>query len=133
MPESLRLLSLLSAIEAAVLRVRPGPQGSRSVDYLKGVARLVPGDGGGRMVLQHFTLADGQSCVRVTFFRDAGTQEAISIYPQGDDFDWQRAASRVAEAWLGGVPVSAAGAGDGAPDREASPAGSLETVGEAAV
>jgi hypothetical protein len=32
---------------------------------------------------------------------------AESVYPTGDNFDWQRAAERIAEAWLEGPPASA--------------------------
>ena len=63
-----RLLSLLTLIESAlsqnespsVAKGRP----SRTVNFHKGLARAVFNDGSGSILLQGFTLADGQICVK---------------------------------------------------------------------
>lgn len=60
-------------------------------------------DGSGSLTLQNFTLADGQICVKAEFgWSNAITPGSDAVYPTGDNFDWQRAAEKIAEAWLEG-------------------------------
>ena len=106
-----RLLTLLSHIETAL-----GNQGARavatpatrSVNFHKGLARIIFTDGSGSILLQNFTLADGQICVRAVFSWEGnpntGTQ---AVYPR-ESFDWQAAADQLAAAWLAGHMSSSA-------------------------
>lgn len=101
-----RLLSLLSAIEA-VFGLHGAPCADRKperfVNYAKGIARMTFKDGSGSLTLQNFTLADGQLCVKAEFaWANAKVPGAEAVYPTGDNFDWQRAAEKIAEAWLEG-------------------------------
>ncbi len=107
-PMATRLLSFLSLVEDALKRDAmdagtPIPSVNRIVNYPKGLARLTIDAGGGTILFQHFDLADGETCVRATATW-ANRQEAghAAIYPQGDDFDWRAAASRVAAVWIAG-------------------------------
>jgi len=100
-----RLLTLLNLIENALAN-----QGStavavpplRSVSFHKGMARMSFADGSGSILLQNFTLADGQICVRAVFFWAVNPLErSHSIYPR-EDFDWLGAADQIARGWLAG-------------------------------
>ena len=121
-----RLLSLLAAIEYAMkLNESPAVERppERFVSYTKGIARATFCDGSGSICLHSFTLADGQVCVKAEFNwnkpRAVGT---CAVYPNKENFDWQRASERIAEAWLAG-PDEAAMAAAGR-ETEALPAAS---------
>jgi hypothetical protein len=105
-----RLLTLLDSIETALAK-----QGSqavsapplRSVNFHKSVARMVFADGSGSILLQNFTLADGQICVRSVFtWANGTTNGSNSIYPR-EQFDWIGAADQFAKAWIAGQPAAA--------------------------
>lgn len=100
-----RLLTLLTQIENAL-----SSQGSRavasaatrSVNFHKGLARMNFSDGSGSILLQNFTLADGQICVRAVFsWEGSATTATQSVYPR-ESFDWLAAADQLATAWLAG-------------------------------
>jgi hypothetical protein len=125
-----RLLTLLNHIETALAN-----HGSRAVsrsplrtmNFHKGMARMAFADGSGSILLQNFTLADGQICVRAVFSWEGRTETAmISIYPR-EDFDWLGAADQIASAWLGGQGPTAAAGSVSASEAEASQA-SIEEV-----
>ncbi|HEU5081145.1 MAG TPA: hypothetical protein VFT72_18175 [Opitutaceae bacterium] len=101
-----RLLSFLAAIEA-VFQLHGAPcadqKPERFVNFQKGIARMTFRDGSGALTLQNFTLADGQICVKAEFnWANAITPGSDAVYPTGSNFDWQRAAEKIAEAWLEG-------------------------------
>ena len=108
-----RLLTLLGLIETALVNqgatvVASPPQ--RSVSFHKGMARMNFADGSGSIVLQNFTLADGQICVKAVFLWGEGVEGgSCSIYPR-DHFDWQAAADQIAAAWMSNRPKPAASA-----------------------
>jgi hypothetical protein len=89
----------------------------RTVNFNKGLARLVFNDGSGAILLQSFTLADGQICVKAMLEWAGASKPGVqSIYPN-EDFNWSGAAHRIAEAWMDGPPaestaMSASAAGD---------------------
>lgn len=100
-----RLLTLLNLLETALANrgahaVATPPL--RTVSFHKGLARMNFTDDSGSILLQNFTLADGQICVRAVFSW-AGNPEtsSVSIYPR-EDFDWFGAADQIASAWLAG-------------------------------
>lgn len=106
-----RLLTLLHLIETALVN-----QGStavskppaRSVSFHKAMARMNFADGSGSIMLQNFTLADGQICVRATFnWADCTEAGSHAIYPR-EGFDWPTAADQIASAWMTGKPPPAA-------------------------
>ncbi|MFT3868639.1 MAG: hypothetical protein QM715_09080 [Nibricoccus sp.] len=106
-----RLLTLLSLIETALVN-----QGStavakppaRSVSFHKAMARMNFSDGSGSIMLQNFTLADGQICVRATFaWAESTASGSHAIYPR-EKFDWLTAADEIAGAWMAGKPPPAA-------------------------
>lgn len=108
-----RLLTLLNLIETALVN-----QGSsvvtkppaRSVSFHKAMARMNFSDGSGSIMLQNFTLADGQICVRATFgWAESAATGSYAIYPR-DKFDWLTAADQIACAWMAGQPPPAAAA-----------------------
>ena len=105
-----RLLSLLTLIESAlsqnestsVAKGRP----SRTVNFHKGLARVVFNDGSGSILLQGFTLADGQICVKAMLEWTGASKPGVqSVYPK-EGFNWAGAAHRIAEAWMDGPPPS---------------------------
>ena len=61
-------------------------------------------DKSGSITLQAFTLADGQTCVRAEYLWSNGKKGGGSVYPSGDNFDWQGASFRLAEGWMDGLP-----------------------------
>jgi hypothetical protein len=64
-------------------------------------------DGSGSILLQNFTLADGQICVRAEFSWKGSTANVMhSIYPR-ESFDWLGAADQLATAWLAGQSAAA--------------------------
>jgi hypothetical protein len=74
------------------------------VSFHKGMARMNFADGSGSVMLQNFTLADGQICVRAVFtWADTAEAGTYSIFPR-DSFDWTVAADQIAAAWLAGKP-----------------------------
>ena len=106
-----RLLTLLSQIERALAShgsVAVATPAARSVNFHKGLARITFVDGSGSILLQNFTLADGQICVRAVFSwqgnPETGTQ---SVYPR-ESFDWPAAADQLAKAWLAGKSAASA-------------------------
>jgi hypothetical protein len=105
-----RLLSLLTLIESSlseheassVAKGRP----MRTVNFDKGLARLSFNDGSGSILLQGFTLADGQICVKAMLEWAGATEAGVqSVYPK-EGFNWAGAACRIAEAWMDGPPPS---------------------------
>jgi hypothetical protein len=63
-------------------------------------------DGSGAILLQSFTLADGQICVKAMLEWSGAVQPGVqAIYPKEDGFNWPGAACRIAEAWLDGPPA----------------------------
>jgi hypothetical protein len=119
-----RLLTLLTQIENALvgqgLRAAALPV-IRSVNFHKGLARLDFSDGSGSILLQNFTLADGQICVRAVFSWKGNASTATqSVYPR-ESFDWAGAAEQLAAAWLGGqnAPRPAATEGEAQPELSA--------------
>jgi len=107
-PMASRLLSLLSLVESALKRDAAAAGTSivsvrRIVNYPKGLARLTINEGAGIIGFQHFDLADGETCVRATVtWADREEAGHAEIYPQGAEFDWPAAASRVAGVWIAG-------------------------------
>jgi hypothetical protein len=95
-PQSPRLLSLLSLIEAALSE---GTAVARAADYRKGLARMSFADGGS-VAVQNFSMADGQLCLRLEL-RPAGAVKAreTAIYPRPGTFDWSAEAERIAREW----------------------------------
>jgi hypothetical protein len=107
-----RLLSLLSLIESSlseheapsVAKGRP----SRTVNFHKGLARLTFNDDSGSILLQGFTLADGQTCVKAVLEWAGAPKPGVqSVYPK-EGFNWAGAACRIAEAWMDGPPAGEA-------------------------
>jgi len=107
-----RLLSLLTLIESSlseheassVAKGRP----MRTVNFHKGLARLSFNDGSGSILLQGFTLADGQICVKAMLEWAGASQPGVqSVYPK-EGFNWAGAACRIAEAWMDGPPPDSA-------------------------
>lgn len=100
-----RLLTFLNLIETALANngaseVSAPPM--RTVSFHKGIARMAFADGSGSILLQNFTLADGQICVRAVFSWAGRTETGSrSIYPR-ESFDWLGAAYQIAEAWEAG-------------------------------
>jgi hypothetical protein len=122
-----RLLSLLTLIESSlseheapsVSRGRP----ARTVNFHKGLARLSFNDGSGSILLQGFTLADGQICVKAILeWTGAGRPGVQSVYPK-EGFNWAGAACRIAEAWMDGPP---------APESQASASAMAEPTDDSA-
>jgi hypothetical protein len=91
---------LLSLIEGALATLVPVGNVLRSANYRKGIARMRFDDGRGSIVLQNFSLADGQLCLRVELHRvGANVPGETAIYPQGARFDWEAEAARIAREW----------------------------------
>jgi len=105
-----RLLTLLALIETSLAkhgsRAVASPP-SRSVNFHKGLARITFVDGSGSILLQNFTLADEQICVRAVFSWAGSTATGShSIYPS-ESFDWSDAGGQIAAAWLAGQTAAA--------------------------
>lgn len=102
-----RLLTLLGLIQNALANLGSEAVASppaRSVNFHKAVAQMSFADGSGSIMLQNFTLADGQICVRAVFAWADGLENGTSsIYPR-DNFDWLAAADHIAAAWIAGKP-----------------------------
>lgn len=116
---------MMSSVEAALATLEcPSvlQRASRVVNFQKGIAKMTFADGSGWILLQNFTLADGEICIR-SEFGWPNTQETgnCSVFPKGDNFDWFGAAAKIAEAWMAGpkLPVNGAGVA-----RESLPAAS---------
>lgn len=108
-----RLVSFLSMIQDAIAR-REGtqPEGTRMINFHKSIARFMMKDGGAIQV-QSFLLADGQTCIKVALYWGGIPGPAIqSVYPTGPDFDYIRAAGKLAQMWIDG-PLSAGISFDG--------------------
>lgn len=109
-----RLLSLLSSVESALINqgwpgVNTPPQ--RAVNYQKGIARMIFSDGSGSVTLQNFVLADGQICVRAQFtWAPSQATASCSIYPTGNEYNWNTAAEKIADGWVNGQAAAAAAA-----------------------
>jgi len=59
-------------------------------------------DGSGSILLQNFTLADGQICVRAVYsWEGSSANGTLSIYPR-ESFDWLNAAYQLAGVWIAG-------------------------------
>lgn len=104
---SYRLVSFMTQIQDAIAR-REGqcPEGSRMVNFHKGIARFSMKDGGAIQV-QAFELADGQTCLKIALYWAGIKTPAIqSVYPTAPDFDYIKAAGRIAQTWIDG-PLSA--------------------------
>ena len=58
-------------------------------------------------MLQSFTLADGQICVKAMLEWAGAAQPGVqAVYPT-ESFNWPGAACRIAEAWMDGPPPEA--------------------------
>jgi hypothetical protein len=106
-----RLLTLLNHIETAFSN-RGSPSVSvpplRTINFHKGMARMTFADGSGSILLQNFTLADGEICVRAVFsWGDSASTGSHSIYPR-ELFDWPAAADQIAGAWINGQSAAMA-------------------------
>lgn len=114
-----RLLTLLNHIETALANHGSRAVGApplRTMNFHKGMARMTFTDGSGSILLQNFTLADGQICVRAVFSWEGRAETAMfSIYPR-EDFDWLGAADQIATAWFGGQTPSGAADTASAPE-----------------
>lgn len=119
-----RILWLLNLMENS-LRDRECPAVEktplRMVSFHRGIGRLSFVDGSGEVLVQSFTLADGQLCMKLQL-RWAGSEHVSthSLYPQGN-FQWDEAVGVVADAWMEGPPAIA-------PIAMASGLGSLDRV-----
>jgi len=106
-----RLLTLLVHIETALANhgsAAVATPCARSVNFHKGLARMTFADGSGSILLQNFTLADGQICVRASFAWAGSTATgSLSVYPR-ESFDWLAAADQLASGWLAGQSPAAA-------------------------
>jgi len=126
-----RLLTLLNLIETALVNqgstaVSKSP--ARSVSFHKGMARMNFTDGSGAIVLQNFTLADGQICVRcILNWADSTETGSHSIYPR-ENFDWLGAADQIACAWMAGKPPPASTASVTVQETQVEPSTAAETV-----
>lgn len=127
-----RLLSLLTLIESSlsqneapsVAKGRP----ARTVNFHKGLARLSFNDGSGSILLQGFTLADGQICVKAMLEWAGSAKSGVqSVYPK-EGFNWAGAACRIAEAWMDGPPTDEASA-SGSTAEQALTEGDLAAAG----
>ncbi len=97
----------MSMLQDAIAR-REGscPEGVRMVNFHKGIARYNMKDGSALQV-QAFVLADGQTCLKVALYWAGINSPAIqSVYPTPDDFDYIKAAGRIAQMWIDG-PIAA--------------------------
>ena len=69
-------------------------------------------DGSGSILLQGFTLADGQICVKAMLEWTGAAKPGVqAVYPT-EGFNWAGAACRIAEAWMDGPPVTEVSAGN---------------------
>lgn len=106
-----RLLSFLALIESSLAEHDAPSVGKgrpkRTVNFHKALARLTFNDGSGSILLQGFTLADGQTCVKALLEWTGVAQPGVqAVYPS-EGFNWSGAACRIAEAWMDGPPESA--------------------------
>ena len=103
-----RLLFLLSLIENVfVLNGSPAVQArtQRTVNFHKGLARIVFGDGSGSILIQSFVLADGQICIKAALgWAGSDATGTHALYPS-DDYDWHAAAQKIAQQWEAGIPL----------------------------
>ncbi len=98
-----RLLSFLNSVQDAIVRRTGEPlEGTRMVNFHKGIARMSLKDGGAIQV-QCFVLADGQSCLKVALHWEGYSSPSMhAVYPTAQNFDWIKAAGRVAQTWVSG-------------------------------
>ncbi len=69
---------------------------------------MIFSDQSGSIALQHFSLADGEVCVRAQYSWTASHATAShSIYPSGDDYNWVGAAAKIAAGWTEGLAAAA--------------------------
>lgn len=112
-----RLLSFLTDIERALAADDPCPEdgaweGSRSVNYHQGLARLTLGvrtaaglKPRGGIMLQGYLLADGTPCLKAALSwagSETGAARAIFSKP---DINWTSEARKVAAEWMAGPPA----------------------------
>ena len=112
---SQRLLSLLTLIEGALRRSDPELarrlETTRSVDFKKGIARLVVTDSAslatpGSFDVQNYLLADGKTCVKIALsWDDASAKTVISLFPKSE-FDWAGEAAKIVRIWLSRLPAA---------------------------
>ena len=120
-----RLITLLTLIETALSNegsAAVASPASRSVNFHKGLARMTFADGSGSILLQNFTLADGQICVRAVYsWAGSSANSTLSVYPR-ESFDWLNAAYQLAGVWIAGpqTPPTAAHTGASSEDTLAS-------------
>jgi len=120
-----RLLTLLNQIETALANhgssvVSTPPL--RTLNFHKGLARMAFADGSGSILLQNFTLADGQISVRAIFSWEGNADTpSLSIYPH-EYYDWLAAADQIAAAWLAGQAPAATTASANPPAQDVRPA-----------
>lgn len=66
-------------------------------------------DQSGSIALQHFSLADGEVCIRAQYYWTASrATSSYSIYPSGNEFNWMGAAGKIAEGWVEGLATAVA-------------------------
>ncbi|HUG11253.1 MAG TPA: hypothetical protein VMM36_09580 [Opitutaceae bacterium] len=113
-----RLISILTAIEAALIADDPSPddgswQTGRTVNYDAGLARMtlaVKGASGdltprGAIHIQGFRLSDESTCLKASLsWLGAGRTIERSVYEK-PGIDWTYEARRIAAEWAGGPPA----------------------------
>jgi len=68
---------------------------------------MIFADGSGSILLQNYTLADGQICVRATYsWEGRAANNSLSVYPR-ESFDWLAAADKLAALWIAGPESTA--------------------------
>ena len=81
----------------------------RAVNFQKGIARMIFSDQSGSVAVQNFTLADGEICVRAQYiWAPSQSTASYSIYPSGDNYDWEVAADKIADGWVSGMVAATA-------------------------
>jgi hypothetical protein len=114
----MRLLSLLSEIERAILMEANAAEGAvwscaRIVNFQNGLARLTlvrqpDADNAmpeGAVLVQNFDLANGSFCVKAHLQWSGHTSTStIAVYDL-PTLNWKMEASRIASAWLAGPPA----------------------------
>ena len=98
-----RLLSFLNLVQDSVaLNSGSALEGSRFVNFHKGLACLTLKDGGSIQV-QSYVLADGQSCLKVAMqWAGCPTPVVHAVYPTAPRFSWKLSADQIAEVWISG-------------------------------
>jgi hypothetical protein len=115
----MRLLSFLTDIERAIRLEANAAEGTvwdatRIVNFKTGLARLTltsrdteNGMPQGFLLVQHFALANGSFCLKVSLnWQGSAATPIISVYDT-PVLNWKLEASRIASGWLSGPPAAA--------------------------